>query len=109
MRAARRKIPGRPGVAFALAIGFAWAAAGPAEAGPPGRRGAALRERSALAVRQRVAAAGWQGLGWLEWLTAVWDADEDPPDPPPPPPPPTDPPPADPSDKQGHTIDPDGG
>ncbi|HYH44751.1 MAG TPA: hypothetical protein VEG34_03640 [Thermoanaerobaculia bacterium] len=100
MRAGRKKNQSRRGVVLALAAVLAWTAAAPVAAGP-------LVGRIGRPLEGPVLGAWKQAEGWLGWLTAVWAAETDPPpaDPPPPPPPPNDPPP----DKQGHTIDPDGG
>jgi hypothetical protein len=101
MRAGRKKSRGRRGVVLALAAVLAWTGAAPAAAGP-------LAGRVARPLEDPVPGAWKRVEGWLGWLTAVWTAETDPPPadpPPPPPPPPNDPPP----DKQGHTIDPDGG
>lgn len=97
MRTGRKKNRGRRGVVLALAAVLAWTAAAAVAAGPSGGR-------VARPLAGREPGAWEQAVGWLGWLTAVWQAETDPP-PADPPPPPPDPPP----DKQGHTIDPDGG
>lgn len=91
MRAGRKRNQGRRGGVLALAAMLTWTAAAPVAASPFGGRVARPLEGPLPGVWEQV----------LGWLTAVWQAETDPPpdDPPPPPPP----------DKQGHTIDPDGG